>query len=101
MGRCTLLNLNAKIFVTMDARGASPRETAVADRRPHRMVPSQSVILKAVFSSLFCVWMLTFAAMSPVLSADELQSLQPVSWICQKKSWSGRKKFAKKRRDLK
>jgi hypothetical protein len=47
MGRCTLLNLNAKIFVTMDARGASPRETAVL---PMKTPPSQSVILCSVHS---------------------------------------------------
>jgi hypothetical protein len=39
--------------------------------------------------------MLTFAAMSPLLSAEELESLHPVSLICQKKSRPGGKKFAK------
>jgi hypothetical protein len=33
--------------------------------------------------------MLTFAAMSPLLSAEELESLHPVSGICQKKIRSG------------
>jgi hypothetical protein len=73
MGRCTLLNLNAKIFVTMDARGASPRETAVLPMKTHR----RSLLSCVQFT--LCIWMLTFAAMSPVLSAEELQSLQPVS----------------------